>query len=73
LHEKIYQGDLMARYLARACRRCNGYVGIVIREPGREVPLQAEWSLQSMFQSHGVDRNQKKSRIERQVLRASPA
>jgi len=31
--------------------------------------LQAEWSLQSMFLSHGVDRNQKNSRIERQVLR----
>jgi hypothetical protein len=31
----------MARYLARACPRCNGYVGIVIREPGRNVPLQA--------------------------------
>jgi hypothetical protein len=73
LHEKIYQGDLMARYLARACRRCNGYVGIVIREPGREVPLQAEWSLHSMFLSHGVDRNQKKSRIERQISQASPA
>ena len=25
----------MDRYLARACPRCNGYVGIVIREPGR--------------------------------------
>jgi hypothetical protein len=31
----------MARYLARACPRCNGYVGITIREPGRNVPLQA--------------------------------
>ena len=30
-----------ARYLARACPRCNGYVGIVIREPTRNVPLQA--------------------------------
>lgn len=30
----------MARYLARAHPRCNGYVGIVIREPGRNVPLQ---------------------------------
>jgi C4-type Zn-finger protein len=31
----------MARYLARSCPRCKGYVGIVIREPGRNVPLQA--------------------------------
>ena len=31
----------MARYLARACPRCNGYLGIVLREPGRNVPLQA--------------------------------
>ena len=31
----------MARYLARACPRCNGYVGIIIREPGRNVPVQA--------------------------------
>jgi hypothetical protein len=31
----------MARYLARACPRCNGYVGIIIREPGRNMPLQA--------------------------------
>jgi hypothetical protein len=33
--------DSMARYLARACPRCIGYVGIVIRQPGRNVPLQA--------------------------------
>jgi len=31
----------MARYLARACPRCNGYVAIVIREVGRNIPLQA--------------------------------
>ena len=31
----------MARYLARACPRCNGYVGIIIREQGRNTPLQA--------------------------------
>ena len=31
----------MARYLARACPRCNGYVGIIMREAGRNVPLQA--------------------------------
>jgi len=41
LDEKIYQGDLMDRYLFRACPRCNGYGGIIIREPGRNVPLQA--------------------------------
>jgi hypothetical protein len=35
------EGDWMARYLARACPRCNGHVGIVIRERGRDVPLQA--------------------------------
>ena len=31
----------MARYLARSCPRCNGYLGIVLRESGRTVPLQA--------------------------------
>jgi hypothetical protein len=31
----------MAKYLQRSCPRCNGYVGIVIREPGRNTPLQA--------------------------------
>jgi len=31
----------MARYLARSCPRCNGYVGIVIRESGPNLPLQA--------------------------------
>jgi len=31
----------MARYLARACPRCNGYVGIVVRESGRNTRLQA--------------------------------
>ena len=31
----------MARYLARSCPRCNGYLGIMLREPGRNVPLQA--------------------------------
>lgn len=34
-------GDVMARYLLRACPRCNSYVGIVIREPGRNTSLQA--------------------------------
>jgi len=33
--------QLMARYLARACPRCNGYVGIVVRESGRNTRLQA--------------------------------
>jgi hypothetical protein len=31
----------MARYLGRSCPRCNGYLGIVLREPGRNVSLQA--------------------------------
>jgi len=31
----------MARYLARACPRYNDYVGIVIREVRRNIPLQA--------------------------------
>ena len=30
----------MPRYLARACPRCNSYVGIVIREPARNLLLQ---------------------------------
>jgi hypothetical protein len=31
----------MARYLARACPHCNDYLSIIIREPGRNVPLEA--------------------------------
>lgn len=31
----------MARYLARACPKCNGYVGIVLREPGHTSRLRA--------------------------------
>ena len=31
----------MARYLAIACPRCNGYVGIVIRDLARNVPVEA--------------------------------
>ncbi len=31
----------MAKYLSRNCPRCNGYVGIVLREPGRNTQLQA--------------------------------
>jgi hypothetical protein len=31
----------MAKYPSRSCPRCNGYVGIVLREPGRNTPLQA--------------------------------
>ena len=31
----------MARYLHRNCPRCNGYVGLLLREPGRNTPLQA--------------------------------
>ena len=33
--------NLMARYLARSCPRCNAYVGITIREPRRNVPVEA--------------------------------
>src|SRR5262245_34804812 len=31
----------MAKYLARSCPRCSGYLGIVMREPKRNAPLQA--------------------------------
>jgi len=32
----------MDRYLARSCPRCcNGYLGIILREPGCNTPLQA--------------------------------
>ena len=31
----------MAKYLSRSCPRCNGYVGIVMREPGSKTQLQA--------------------------------
>jgi hypothetical protein len=31
----------MARYLARPCPRCNGYLGIVLRESGRNTPVRA--------------------------------
>jgi len=31
----------MAKYLSRNCPRCNGYVGIVLREPGRNTSLQS--------------------------------
>jgi len=31
----------MEKYLQRSCPRCNGYVGIVLREPGRNTRLQA--------------------------------
>jgi hypothetical protein len=31
---------IMAKYLYRSCPRCNGYLGIVLREPGRSTPLQ---------------------------------
>jgi len=37
----LFSGLDMARYLARSCPRRNGYLGIVLREPGRNVPLQA--------------------------------
>ena len=31
----------MATYLARPCPRCNGYLGIVLREPGSNMPVRA--------------------------------
>jgi hypothetical protein len=31
----------MATYLTRPCPRCNGYLGIVLREPGRNMPIRA--------------------------------
>ena len=31
----------MPRYLFRTCPRCDGYLGIVLREPGRNMPVQA--------------------------------
>ena len=31
----------MAKYLYRSCARCNGYVGIILREPERNTRLQA--------------------------------
>src|SRR5262249_39270099 len=31
----------MAKYLARSCPRCNDYLGIVMRKPIRNSPVQA--------------------------------
>jgi hypothetical protein len=31
----------MAKYFARSCPRCNGYVEIIMREPERYMPLKA--------------------------------
>ena len=31
----------MAKYLARAWPRCNGYLGVVLREPERNTGLRA--------------------------------
>ena len=31
----------MATYLARSCPKCDGYLGIVLPEPGRNVPVRA--------------------------------
>jgi hypothetical protein len=31
----------MTKYLARACPRCNGYLGVVLRPPERNTGLQA--------------------------------
>jgi hypothetical protein len=36
----IYRSP-MARYLYRDCSRCGDYLGIILREPGRNTPLQA--------------------------------
>jgi hypothetical protein len=35
----------MATYLARQCPRCNGYLGVILREPGRNVLVRCEWAL----------------------------
>jgi C4-type Zn-finger protein len=31
----------MAKYLARSCPRCAGYLGIIMRKPAHNIPLQA--------------------------------
>lgn len=31
----------MAKYLTRSCPRCNGYLGIVLRQPARNTLVQA--------------------------------
>jgi hypothetical protein len=31
----------MGKYLARACPRCNGYLGVVLRAPERNTGLRA--------------------------------
>jgi hypothetical protein len=54
----------MAIYLARACPRCNGYLGVVLREPERKTGLRA--ILRNSFRCH--HRLQWKS-INRKALR----
>lgn len=41
----------MAKYLTRPCPRCNGYLGIVLREAGGNTPLQAS----NGREAHSVD------------------
>ena len=55
----------MARYLARSCPRCNGYLGVVLREPGQRTAASGEWSMHSLL-SHGLDCYQRQRIIERQ-------
>jgi len=39
-NSSVYRSG-MARYLCRDCPRCGDYLGIILREPGRNTPLQA--------------------------------
>jgi hypothetical protein len=53
----------MATYLARPCPRCNGYLSIVLREPGRNMPVRAvNGALPKMRLSTGLDRHQREAR-----------
>ena len=52
----------MARYLARSCPRCNGYIGIIMRDPGRNVPLKRSTGLEVRL-SHVVDRDSRTTGI----------
>jgi len=45
----------MARYLARACPHCNGYVGITIVSRRASAAPSRERSLHAVRLSHGVD------------------
>jgi hypothetical protein len=48
--EKIYEGDVMVRYLARAYPRCNAHVGIIIAS---ELPLKIQEQLTKFALSDG--------------------